>query len=187
MDRGAWQATVHGVARLGLDLVTKPSHGFFSSHVWMWELDREEGWVPKDWCFWTVMLEKILESPLNCKEIKSVHPKGNQPWIFIGRTDDEAEAPMLWPPDGKSRLTGKDLCAQKDWQQEKGTTEDKMVEWHHRLNGHEFEQAPGDGEGQGSLACYSPWGNKESDTTNNWRKNNNNSQTFLNKSNQKVT
>ena len=111
----------------------------------------------------TVVLEKTLESPLDCKEIKPVNRKGNQFWIFIGRTDAEAEAPILWPPDVKSRLTGKDPDAGKDWRwEEKGMTEDKMVGWHHRINGHEFEQALGDGEGQGSLACCSPW---ESDTT----------------------
>ena len=112
------------------------------------------------------MLEKTLESSLDCKEIKRVSPKGNQPWIFIGRTDAEAGILMLWPPDVKGWLTGKDPDAGKDWrQEEKGTTEDEMIKWHHRLNGHEFEQALGDGEGRGSLVCYSPWGHKESDTT----------------------
>ena len=111
-------------------------------------------------------LEKTLESPLDSKEIKPVHPKGNQPWIFIGRTDAEAEAPIPWPPDAKSWLIGKDSDAEKNWrQEEKGVTEDEMVGWHHWLNGHEFQQAPGDGEGQGSLACCSPWGHKESDMT----------------------
>ena len=115
---------------------------------------------------WTVVLEKTLESPLDCKEIKPVHPKGNQSWIFIGRTDAKAETPILWPPDAKSWLIGKDPDAGKDWgQEEKGTTEDEMVGWHHQLNGHESEQALGDGEGQGSLACCIPWGSKESDTT----------------------
>ena len=110
------------------------------------------------------MLEKTLESPLDSKEIKPVNPKGNQPWIVIGRTD--AEAPILWPPDVKSQLIGKDPDAEKDWsQEEKGTTEDEMVGWHHRLNGHEFEQTLGDSEGQESLVCCSPWGRKESDTT----------------------
>ena len=132
----------------------------------MWELDHKEGWAPKNWCFWTVVLEKSLESPLSCKEMKPVNPKGNQSLIFIGRTDDEAEALILWPSDAKSRLIGKDLDAGKDWrQEEKGTTEDEMVGWHHWLNGHEFEQALGDGKGQGSLVCCSPWGHKESDTT----------------------
>ena len=132
----------------------------------MWELYCEEGWDPKNGCFQIVVLEKTLESPLNCKEIKPVSPKGNQSWIFIGRTDDEAETPILWPPPAKNLLTGKDPDAGKDWrQEEKGTTEDEMVGWHHCLNGHEFEQALGDGEGQGNLACCSPWSRKESDTT----------------------
>ena len=116
------------------------NYGFSSSHVWMWEVDHKEGWAPKNWHFWTTVLEKTLESPLDCKEIKSVNPKGNQAWIFFARTDDEAEAPILWPPDAKSQLTGKDPDAWKDWRQEqKGITEDEMVGWHHRLNGHEFE------------------------------------------------
>ena len=118
---------------------------------------------PKNWCFWIVMLEKTLESPLACKEIKPVHPKGNQSWIFIGRTDAEAEAPILWPTDAKSQLTGKDPDAGKDGRREEGTTEIEMVGWHHWLNGHEFEQVPG--EGQESLACYSPWAHKELNTT----------------------
>ena len=122
------------------------SYGFSSSHIWIWDLDHKEGWAPKNWCFRIVMLEKTLESPLNCKEIKPVNPKGNQPWIFIGRTDAEAAAPILWPPDSKSWLMRKDPDAEKDWgQEEKGMTEDTMVEWHHPLNGHEFEQALGDG------------------------------------------
>ena len=142
------------------------SYGFFSSHVWIWVLDYKESWAPKNWCFWTVVLEKTPESPLDCKEIKPVNPKGNQSWIFIGRTDAEVETPILWSPDGKNWLTGKDPDIGKDWRQEKkGTTEDKMVGWHHPLNGHEFEQASGVGDGQGSLACCSPWGHKESDTT----------------------
>ena len=121
-------------------VLSSQSHGFSSNHVWMWELDHKEGWTLKNWCFWTVVLEKILESPLDCKEIQPVNPKGNQSWIFIGRTDTEAEAPILWPPDMKSWLTRKDPDAGKDWGQEKkGTTEDEMVWWHHRLNGHEFE------------------------------------------------
>ena len=131
----------------------------------MWELDHKEGSAPKNWCFWAVMLEKTPESPLDFKEIKPVNPKGNRSWIFIRRTDAEAEALMLWPPDMKNWLIGKDADAGKDWrQQEKGMTEDEMVGWHHWLSGHEFEQAPGDSEGQGSLACCSPWGCKESDT-----------------------
>ena len=127
------------------------SYGFFSSHVWMWELDHKEGWTLKNWCFWTVVLEKTLESPLDSKEIKPVNPKGNQPWIFIGRTDAEAEAPILWPLDAKSQLTGKDLDAGKAGRQ-KGTIEDEMGGWYHWLNGHELEQTPGDSERQGSLA-----------------------------------
>ena len=132
--------------------------GFSSGHVWMWELDYKESWVLKNWCFWTVVLEKTLESPLDCKENKPVHTKGNQSWIFIRRTDAEAETPVLWPPDVKSWLIWKDPDAGKDWrQEERGMTEDEMVGWHHQLNGHEFDQAPGDGEGQGSLVCCSPW------------------------------
>ena len=128
------------------------------SCVWMWELDHREGWAPKNWCFWTVVLEKAFESPLDCKEIKPVNPKGNQSWIFIGNA--EAEAPILWPPDVKSWLIEKD--PEQDWrQEEKGTTEDEMVGWHHRLNGHESKQTPGDSEGQGSLVCCSPLGHKQ--------------------------
>ena len=112
---------------------------FSSSHVWMWELDYKESWAQKNWLFWTVVLEKTLESPLNCNEIQPVHPKGNQSWICIGRTDAEAKTPILWPPDRKKWLIWKDPAAGKDWgQEEKGMTEDEMVGWHHRLNGHEF-------------------------------------------------
>ena len=114
-------------------------YGFSSGHVWMWELDYKESWVLKNWYFWTVVLEKTLESPLDCKEIQAVHPKGDQSWVFIGRTDAEAETPILWPPRGKSWLIWKDPNAGKDWVQEKGTTEDEMVGGHHRLTGHEFE------------------------------------------------
>ena len=132
----------------------------------MWELVRKEGWVSKNWCFLIVVLEKTLESALDCKEIKPVNPKGNQPCIFTGRTDAEAEVPTLWLPDMKSWLLRKDPDARKDWrQEEKGTREDELAGRHHQFNGHEFEQAPGDGEGQGSLACCSPWGHKESYTT----------------------
>ena len=142
------------------------SYGFSCSHVWMWELDHKESWAPKNWCFWTVMLEKTLESPLDCKEIQPVHPKGDQSWVFIGRTDVEAETPILWPPIAKNWLIGKDLDAGKNWrQEEKGTAEKETVGWHHWLNGHEFEQAPSVSDGQGSLACCSPWGHKELDTT----------------------
>ena len=132
-------------------------YGFSSSHVWMWELDYKEIWVPNNQCFWTVVLEKTLESPLDCKEIQLVHPKGNQSWIFIGRTDAEAETPILWPPYAKSGLIWKDPDAGKDWRQEgKGTTEDEMVRWHQWLNGYVFEQALRVGDRQESLACCSP-------------------------------
>jgi len=124
----------------------------------MWELDHKESWAPKNQCFW-VVFEKTLESLLACKEIKPVNPKGNQYWV-LGRTDAEAEAPILWLPDVKNWFSG------KDWrQEERATTEDEMDGWHYWLDGHEFEQAPGVGDGQGSLACYSPWGCKQSDTT----------------------
>ena len=114
--------------------------GFSSGHVWTWELGYKESWAPKNWCFWTVVLEKMLESPLDSKEIQPVHPKGNQSWIFIGRNDAEAETPILWPPNAKNWLIGKDPDAGKDWRwEEKGMTEDEMVSWHHRLDGHEFK------------------------------------------------
>ena len=132
----------------------------------MWQLDYKESGVLKNWCFWTVVLEKTLESPLDCKEIQPVNPKGNQSWIFIGRIDTETEIPIHWPPDAKNWLIGKDPDVEKDWMQvEKGTTEDEMVGWHHWRNGHEFEQAPGVGDGQEGLACCSPWCHKESDMT----------------------
>ena len=135
------------------------SYGFSSSHVWMWVLDRKESWALKDWCFWTVVPEKTLKNPLDSKEIKPVNPKGNQLWLFIGRTDAEAETPILWPPDAKSWLFGKDPDAGKDWrQEEKGKTEHKMVGWHHWVDGHEFEQAAAVGDGQGGLAYCSPQG-----------------------------
>ena len=114
-------------------------YGFSISHVWMWELDCKESWALKNWCFWTVVLEKTLESPLDCKKIQPVHPKGNQSWIFIGRANVEAETPILWPSDAKNWIIGKDPDAGKNWRQEKGTTEDKMVGWHYWHNGHEFE------------------------------------------------
>ena len=132
----------------------------------MWELDYKESWGLKNWCFWTVVLEKTLESSLDHKEIQSVNPKGNQSWAIIGRTDAKAETLMLWPPHVKSWLIGKDPDTGKDWwQEENGTTEDDMVGWHHRLNGHEFEKTLGVGDGQGGLTCCSPWGCKESETT----------------------
>ena len=129
---------------------------------------HKEGWMPKNCCFQIVMLEKTLESHLDSKEIKPVNSKGNQSWIFIGGTD--AEAPTLWPPDAKSWLTGKDPDVGKDWrQEEKGTTVDEMVGWHHRLSGHEFEQTPGEGEGQGGLVSCSPWSCKESTELSDWK------------------
>ena len=151
--------------------IANKSYGFSNSHVSMWELDYKETWAPKNWCFWTVVLEETLESPLDCKEIQPVHPKGNQSWIFIGRTDAEAETPILRPLDAKNWLIWKDPDAEKDWRlEEKGMTEDEMVEWHNQLNEREFEQTLGVGDGQGGLACCSPWGHKESDTTDqlNW-------------------
>ena len=179
-DWSNWALSVYHVTPLSSAVSTKKSadslkgvpftdkglhnqrYGFSSSNVQMWELDHKESWMPENWCFWTVVLEKTLKSPLDCKEIKPVYPKGNQSWIFIGRTDVAAEAPILWPPDVKSQPIRKDPDAGKDWrQEEKGTTEDKMVGWHHQLDGHEFEQALGVGDGQGSLECYIPWGHKE--------------------------
>ena len=140
--------------------------GFSSSHVWMWELDYKESWAPKNWCFWTVMLEKTLESPLDYKEIQPVHPKGDQSWVFTGRTDVEVETPILWPPDANNWLIWKDPDAGKDWgQEEKGTTEDEMVACHHRLDGHGFVWTPGVGDGQGGLVCCSSWRRRELDTT----------------------
>ena len=128
----------------------------------MWELDYKESWAPKNWYFWTVVLEKILESHLDSEEIQPVHPEGNQSWIFIWRTDIEAETPLLWPPNTKNWLIGKDPDAGTDWRwEEQGMTEDEMIGWHHRLNGHEIEKALGVGDGQGSLVCCSPWGCKE--------------------------
>ena len=137
----------------------------------MRDLDRKEGWALQNGCLWTVVLEKTPEGPLDCTDIKPVNPKGNQPWIFIGRTD--TAAPKLWPPDVKSWLIRKDADAGKDSrQEEKRATEDEMVGWHHCLNGHEFKQTLGAGERQGSLACYSPWGHKEVDTTERLNSNN---------------
>ena len=124
----------------------------------MWQLDHNDGWVLKNWCLWIVVLEKTLESPLDFKEIKPVNPKGNQPWIFIGTTDAEAETAILWPSHEKSWLIGKDPDARKDWEQK--TIEDEMVRWHHRLNGREFEQTRGNSEGQGSLLGYNPWSHR---------------------------
>ena len=132
----------------------------------MWELDCEEGWAPKSWCVWTVVLEKTLESPLDCKEIQPVHYKGDQPWVFFGRNDAKAETLVLWPPHAKSWLIGKDSDTGRDWwQEEKGMTEDETAGWHHGLDARECEWTPGDGDGQGGLACCDLWGRKESDTT----------------------
>ena len=131
----------------------------------MWELHYKESWAQKNWYFWTVVLEKTLESPLDCKEIQPVHPK-DQSWVFIGETDVEAETLILWPPDAKNWLIGKDPDAGKYWrQEEKGTTEDEMAGWHHRLDGHGFEWTLGVGDGQGGLVCCDSWGRKELDTT----------------------
>ena len=132
----------------------------------MWELDFKESSVPKNWCFWTVVLEKTLESPLDCNEIQPVHSKGNQFWVFFVRNDAKAETPVLWPPHVKSWLTGEDSDAGRDWGQKKNrTTEDEMAGWHHGLDGHESEWTPGVGDGQGGLVCCNSWGRKESDTT----------------------
>ena len=132
----------------------------------MWELDCEEGWAPKNRCFWTVVLEKTLESPLDCKESQPVHSKGNQPWDFFGRNDAKAETPVFWLPHVKSWLIGKDSDAGRDWgQEEKGRTEDEMAVWHHWLNACESEWTLGDGDGQGGLACCDSWSRKELDTT----------------------
>ena len=141
----------------------------------MWELDCEGSWARKNWCLWTVVLEKTLESPLDCKEIQPVHPKGDQSWVFIGKTDTEAETSILWPPHVKSWLNGKDPDAGRDrGQEEKGMTEDEMAGWHHRLDGHEFEWTSGVGDGQGGLVCCCSWFCKESEVTErpnlmNWR------------------
>ena len=135
----------------------------------MWELDYTESWAPKNRCFWTVVLEKTLERPMERKEIQPVHPKGNQSWIFIGRTDAEAETPILWPPNEKNWLTGKDSDAERDWgQEEKGMTEDEMVRWHHQFDGHEFGWTPGVGDGQGGLACCDSWGRRVRHERLNW-------------------
>ena len=132
----------------------------------MWELDHKESWALKNWCFWTVVLEKTLESPLDCKEIQPVHPKGDQSWVFTGSIDVEAETPIPWPPDVKNRLISKNPDAGKNWrQEEKGAAEDEMVAWHHRLNGHEFGCTLGVGDGRGGLACCSPWGRQELNMT----------------------
>ena len=146
--------------------LSSQAYGFSSGHVWMWELDYKESWAPKNWCFWTVVLEKTLESPLDCKEIQPVHPKGDQFWVFIGRADVVAETPILWPPDAESWLIWKDPEAGKDWRwEEKGTTEDEMAGWHHWLSGHGFGWTLGVGDGQEGLACCGSWSHKELDRT----------------------
>ena len=159
----AYKKQRHYFANKGL---SSQGYGFSSSQVWVWELDCEESWVLKNWYFWTVVLEKTLENPLDCKEIQPVHFKGDQFWVFFGRNDAKAETPVLWPPHAKSWLIGKDSDAGRDWgQEEKGTTAVEMAGWHHRLDGREFEWTPGVGDGQGGLACCDSWGRKESDTT----------------------
>ena len=149
--------------------IKKQKHYFANkglSSQGQWELDYKESWVLKNWCFWTVVLEKTLESPLDCKEIQPVHPKVDQSWVFIRRPDVEAETPIVWPPDVKNWLIWKDPDAGKDWgREEKGMTEDEMVGWHHWLDGHGFVWTPGVGDGQGGLGCCGSWGRKESDTT----------------------
>ena len=156
----SWCLQRHYFANKGL---SSQDYGFSSSHEWMWELDCEESWAPKNWFFCAVVLEKTLESPLDCKEVQPIYPKGDQSWVFIGRTDAKAETPILWPPHEKSWLIGKDPDA--GGQEEKGTTEDEMAGWHRRLNGHKSEWTPRVGDGQGSLACCNSWSHKESDTT----------------------
>ena len=146
--------------------LSSQGYDFSSSHVWMWELDYKRSWALKNWYFWSVVLEKTLESPLDCKEIQPVHPKGGQSWVFIGRTDVEAETPILQPPDVKSWLIWKDPDPGRGWrQEEKQMTEDEMVGWHDQLNGHEFGWTWGVGDGQGGLACCGWWGCKGSDMT----------------------
>jgi len=141
-------------------------YGFSSGHVWMWELNCEESWALKNWCFWTVVLQKTLETRLDCKEVQPVHSKGGQSWVFFVRNDAEAETPVLWPPHAKSWLIGKDSDPGRDWgQEEKGTTESEMAWWHHRLYEHGFGLTLGVGDEQGGLACCNSWGHKESDTT----------------------
>ena len=147
-------------------LLSSQGYGFPSGHVWMWGLYCEESWAPKNWCFWTVVSEKTLESPLDCKEVQPVHSEGDQAWVFFGRTDAKAETPVLWPPHAKSWLIGKDSDAGRDWQQEeKGMTEDEMAGWHHWLDGRESEWTLEVGDGQGGLVCWDSRGHKDLDTT----------------------
>ena len=146
-----------------LSCLCKPK---FTKWLWMWELDYKESWAPMNWCFWTVVLEKILESPLDCKETQPVHYEGDQPWDFFGKNDAKVEAPVLWPPHAKSWLIGKDSDGGMDWGQEKKeATEDEMAGLHHWLDGRDSEWTPGVGDGQGGLACCSSWVCKESETT----------------------
>ena len=164
MGGGAWWAAVYGVAQSWTQLKRLGSSSSSMYRCKSWTVKKAE---PKNWCFWTVVLEKTLESPLDCKETQPVHPKGNQSWIFIGRTD--AETLILWPPDVKNWFIWKDPDAGKDWRrEEKGTTEDEMLGWYHWLDGHEFEQAPGVGDGQGGLVCCSPWVGHDWATELNW-------------------
>ena len=166
-DTRQWPTWPFGLAFCDCGVgLSSQSYGFSSSHVSMWELDHKEGRLMQNWCFQIVVLEKSLKSPSDSKEAKPVNPKGNQPWRVTGRTDVEAEAAILWPPDVKSRLIGEDPDTGKDWRQkEKKVTGDEMVGWHHWLNGHELWQTPGDSEGQGSVVCCSSRGCKESDMT----------------------
>ena len=162
----AYSKAENYVANKGL---SSQGYGFYSSQVWMWELDCEGSWSPKNWCFRTVVLEKTLESPLDCKEITPIHPKGDQSWVFIGRTDAKAETPILWPPHAKSWLIGKDPDAGRNWgQEEMGMTEDEMVGWHHRLDAHEFGWTPVVCDGQGGLACCDWWGHKSRTWLSDW-------------------
>ena len=148
-------------------VLSSQGYGFSSGHVWMWELDYKASWVPKNWCFWTVVLEKTLE-PFDCKEIQPVHSK-DQSWVFFGRNDAKAETPILWPPHAKSWLIGKDSDAGRDWgQEEKGTTGDEIAGWHHRLDGHEFVWTPGVGDGQGGFAWCNSWVTKSWTRLSDW-------------------
>ena len=172
-DREAWHAVVHGVTKSQTWLSDwTTAIDFSSSHVWMWDLDHKESWALKKWCFWTVVLAKTLESSLNYKKFQPANPEGNQPWIYIGRTDAEAESPTLWPPDLKSQFIGKDHDAGKmKGRRRKGNR--GWDGWHHHLKGHESEQATEHSERQGSLACCRLWGRKDSNTTEQLNNNNN--------------
>ena len=166
LDSSSLMLQQHKKLSLFTLLLSSQGYGFSCGYVWMWELDCEEGWAPKNWCFWTVVLEKTLESPLDCKEIQPVHSERDQRWDFFGVNDAKAETPVLWPPHEKSWLIGKDSDAGRDWgQEEKGTTEDEMAGWQHWLDGRESEWTPGVGDGQGGLAFCDSWCHKESDTT----------------------